>query len=110
MNTLSKLLVPVKGRVFIYGCGQFLYKVLPIIKSCYTIEIIIDDNPRFTGKQINDIHIVSFDTAKTYLRDSDTVLLTVMEVHKSTLIRKIESLHKDIHIIGIPLHSNFTFS
>ena len=106
INKINQLLDPIKGRIFIYGCGQFLYKILTTIKSCYLIEMIIDDNPRFIGKQIENINIINFNQAKKYLRDTDTILLTVTDVHHATLIEMINSLNLDINIIIVPLYSN----
>jgi hypothetical protein len=84
--------------IYIYGCGQFLFKIFDKIQQYCLIINIIDDNLCYSNKKINNIAIINYDTFKKRCNDGDNILLTTL-IHDSQIKQKLLLIEKNINII-----------
>jgi len=84
------------NNIYIYGCGQLLFKVLDYIDT--NIINIIDDNPSYLGKIINNINIIDYNIFKEKVNDNDTVIITSI-ISNEKIKNKINLINKNINII-----------
>jgi len=98
-NIDFKKLIQYKN-IYIYGCGQFLFKILNNITKCTNIISIIDDNPCYLNKCIKNINIINCDLYNKIADDNDVVLLTSI-IHDTNLKNNIKKINKNILIITI---------
>lgn len=87
-------------KIYVYGCGQFLFKIFKNIISNTNIVNIIDDNPCYLNKKISDITIINFDIYSKISNDGDVILLTSL-IHDQTLKHKILQFNKNIIILCV---------
>lgn len=87
-------------NIYIYGCGQFLFKIFDKINENCNIINIIDDNCGYSNKKINNINIINYDMYLQICKDGDNVLLTTM-IHNTQIKDKILLINKNINIIEI---------
>ena len=97
MENMKCKLPDLTGRVFIYGCGQFLYKIISYLQEKYTIEAIIDDNPNFKNKTLNSLNILPF-TSVT-LTSSDTVIITVAGLYIKIIEDRLRETCSGLNIV-----------
>ena len=100
LSTLETNLPEINGRVFLYGCGQLLYKVVSILQKKYNIINISDDNTLLTDKTLNGINIISTQELTQVLTSEDTVIVT-SSVHFDRIKLKLLSLNVSASIIPV---------
>lgn len=98
LSNLESKLEEINGRVFLYGCGQLLYKIIPILQKKYNIINIADDNTLLTNKRLNGINIISTKELIETLVAGDTVIVT-SSVHFDTIKLKLLSLNSSLRIV-----------
>lgn len=86
-------------NIYVYGCGQFLFKIFDNIQQHCSIINIIDDNKCMLNKQINNISIINFELFKKQVNSGDFILLTTI-VHDIPIKRKLQTID-NIHILEI---------
>ena len=99
LETLKNALPELKGRVFVYGCGQFTYKIIKHLQSKYDIECIIDDNPNFKDKTLNSLRVVPLVSVQDTLRSSDNVIIVAGSVYISIIRNKLNSVCSGLNIV-----------
>jgi hypothetical protein len=87
-------------NIYIYGCGQLLFKIFNRIQNNCIIINIIDDNPCYFNKKINDINIINYDIFKELCKDGDNILLTTV-IHDLIIKDKLLLINKKLNIINI---------
>ena len=87
-------------NIYVYGCGQFLFKIIGKICKIATITNIIDDNTCYLNKSIKNIEIINYDMLKNQIKDNDTILL-VTKIHDATIKEKLLKLNIKLNIITI---------
>jgi len=100
LATLENNLPKIDNRVFLYGCGQLLYKLIPILQKKYNIINIVDDNTLLTKKTLNGINIISTHELRQILTSEDTVIVT-SSVHFDRIKLNLLSLNVSASIIPI---------
>jgi hypothetical protein len=101
IENIKRSLPDLKGRVFVYGCGQFLYKIISYLQEKYTIQAIIDDNPNFKNKTLNTLNILPFSSVKDTLTSSDTVLITVGAVYTKIIKQRLIETCSGLNIVTL---------
>lgn len=99
MENMKRKLPDLTGRVFIYGCGQFLYKIISYLQEKYTIEAIIDDNPNFKDKTLNSLNILPFTSVKDTLTSSDTVIITLQQTYSEIIQKRLKENCSGLNIV-----------
>lgn len=89
-------------KIYVYGCGQFLFKIFKNITSNTNIINIIDDNPCYTSKNLDNIEIIDYEKYKEISNENDIVLLTSI-IHDNTLKDKIQKINPNITVITIDI-------
>jgi hypothetical protein len=87
-------------KIYIYGCGQFLFKIFDKIFEQVKVINIIDDNICYTDNHINKIKIINFNTYLLNAQPHDTILITSL-IHFDAIQTKIYGNTKNINIINI---------
>jgi 2-polyprenyl-3-methyl-5-hydroxy-6-metoxy-1,4-benzoquinol methylase len=85
-------------NIYVYGCGQLLFKIFEKIARNSNITNIIDDNPCYLGKKINNIEVINYETFQTFCKDGDTLLLTTL-IHDKKIREKLLSIDKKLNIL-----------
>ena len=98
LNKLELLNIPENKDVYIYGCGQFLYKILNKIKEKCNIINIIDDSKCFINKQINNINIISFNEFTQKVKSNDNVIITT-KIYADLIKKKLEKFDINTFVI-----------
>jgi hypothetical protein len=101
LEILKNTLPDLSGRVFIYGCGQFLYKILSTLQNKYTIECIIDDNPNFKDKTLNTLRIVPLTDVKDILSPSDNVIIVVGKLYAQRMQENLKSVCSSLNVVTL---------
>jgi SAM-dependent methyltransferase len=100
INSYNFELLKKYENVYIYGCGQFLFKIFDKIQNNVNIINIIDDNPCYLNKKIKNINIINYELFQQLCKNEDNVLLTTM-IHDEKIKQKLILLNKKINIINI---------
>ena len=87
-------------NIYVYGCGEFLFKILHNIISIVNVINIIDDNPCYLDTKINNIDIINFELLKNVIKDDDAILLT-SHIYNDSIKTQLQTLSKKINIIEI---------
>lgn len=87
-------------KIYVYGCGQFLFKIFDKIIINTNIINIIDDNPCYLNKKLNNIEIINYELYNENSKDGDIILLTSI-IHDNTLKNKLQKINKNITILNI---------
>jgi hypothetical protein len=85
-------------EIYIYGCGQFLFKILKNIQEFTKVINIIDDNLCYYDKTINNINIINFDKYKEISKPGDFILLTTL-IYDDIIKTKIKTFNNDKLIV-----------
>jgi hypothetical protein len=101
IENIKHSLPDLTGRVFVYGCGQFLYKIISHLQEKYTIEAIIDDNPNFKNKTLNTLNIIPFSSIKDTLTSSDTVIISVGLVYIKIIQERLKENCSGLNIVTL---------
>ena len=86
--------------IYIYGCGQFLFKIFDKIESNCNIINIVDDNMCYLNKKIKNIEIINFELLKEQISKGDVILLTTL-IHDEKIKEKLNTLNISVNIIEI---------
>ena len=95
-----KNLQPYK-KIYVYGCGQFLFKIINKLLENVIIINIIDDNKLYTNKLIGDITIINYEMFELQVNNCDVILLTTF-VYDDIIRQKLSLIKKEIKIITLP--------
>jgi hypothetical protein len=87
-------------NIYVYGCGQFLFKIFDEIQKNCNIINIIDDNPCYLDKKLENIQIINYDLYKEISKNEDVILLTSL-IHDETIKNKIQKINKIITILCV---------
>lgn len=87
-------------QIYVYGCGQFLFKILKNIQKFTKIINIIDDNLYYNGKLINNVSIIDFEKYKNIAQEGDVILLTTL-IYDEIIKSKLKLINKQLNIITI---------
>jgi hypothetical protein len=86
--------------IFVYGCGQYLFKIFNKIKEKFNIINIIDDNPNYLHQTINNIKIINFDEFKLKVGNDKCNILIATQNYSIRIIEKLKQInHKLIKLI-----------
>ena len=96
-NLIDKL-PNIDGRIFLYGCGQLLYKLINKLQQKYNIIYIIDNNLNLKNKSINSIKIITLQEYVNIQEDSDTIIITSKQYSDAMTI-DINKINSKIKII-----------
>lgn len=86
--------------IYVYGCGQFLFKIFDKIESNCNIVNIVDDNVCYLNKKIKNIEIINFELLKEQISKGDVILLTTL-IHDEKIKEKLNTLNISVNIIEI---------
>jgi FlaA1/EpsC-like NDP-sugar epimerase len=98
-NVINKL-PNIQNRVFLYGCGQLLYKLINKLQQKYNILYVIDNNANLKGKYINSIKIISLEDYAKIQLDSDTIIITSKQ-HSANMIARINDINLNISTLVV---------
>lgn len=87
-------------NIYVYGCGQFLFKIFDKIQNNCNIINIIDDNPCYLDKKLENIEIINYDLYKENAKTNDIILLTSL-IHDDIIKNKIQKINKNITILSV---------
>ena len=87
-------------NIYVYGCGQYLFKIFNKIKESFNIINIIDDNPNYLHQTINNIKIINFDEFKLKVGNDKCNILIATQNYSIRIIEKLKQInHKLIKLI-----------
>jgi len=86
--------------LYLFGCGQFLFKILKRIMMKTNILGIIDDNPCYENNYIQNIPIISFSQFSQQVKSNDNILITTL-VHNLVIQNKLQTLGIQLNILNI---------
>jgi hypothetical protein len=89
------------SKIYLYGCGQFLFKIFDNIIKNTNIVNIIDDNSSYKNKQIDTIFIIPFEEYVQKIQSFDVILITTI-INSDRIKNKLLSL--DIHPVILDMH------
>jgi hypothetical protein len=89
------------NNLYLYGCGQFLFKILKFINNNNIINIV-DDNPCFENKKINNIEIINYDIFKNKVNPNDNVVITTL-ISYEKIEDKIKLIDQTINILKLDI-------
>jgi predicted SAM-dependent methyltransferase len=97
---LEKINIPLVESIYIYGCGELLYKIFNKIIEKTKVINIIDDNIIYKNKHINNINIIDFETFKEKAKTNDNILITSYLFYEK-INEKLKSINKNFNIYRI---------
>jgi hypothetical protein len=83
-------------NLYIYGCGQLLFKVF-IKFNLNNIINIVDDNKYYLGKYIKNKKIINFENLQEKIKDNDNIFITTI-ISSKKIINKLINIKKNINI------------
>jgi len=86
--------------VYVYGCGEFLFKIFDKIQNNCTIINIVDDNVCYLNKKIENIEIINFELLREKVSADDVILLITL-IHDEKIKQKLNTLNVLVNIIEI---------
>lgn len=100
LSSIINMLPATDKNVIVYGCGQYLYKLIRVLKTKYNIPAIIDDNPNFIGKTLLDIPVYTSEYLRqNYSSDTNTLIMITSRVHEKIITEKLKSLNINLEIM-----------
>ena len=87
-------------NIYVYGCGQFLFKIFDNICNNTNVINVIDDNPCYLNKQISNVAVIDYRKYSEMSNDGDVILLTSL-IHDQTLKTKLKKINKKIVILSV---------
>jgi hypothetical protein len=88
------------NNLYVYGCGQFLFKIFDNICNNINVINVIDDNPCYLNKKISNVVIINYEMYIEISNDGDVILLTSL-IHDQTLKSKLQKINKNITILTV---------
>jgi len=70
-----------------------------ISSNCDIINIV-DDNPLFKNKKINNIEIINYEMLQEKINDNDNIIITAV-IHENKIKEKLKNINKKINIIPL---------
>ena len=70
-----------------------------ISSNCNIINIV-DDNPLFKNKKINNIEIINYEILQERINDCDNIIITAI-IHEDKIKEKLKNINKKINIIPL---------
>lgn len=98
-NIINNINIKSKN-IYIYGCGQLLFKIFDKLNNENSIINIIDDNSSYLLKKIKNIEIINFEMYKKISNDNDNILIVTLN-YKDNIKNKLLSIGKKINIYEI---------
>ena len=89
--------------IYVYGCGQYLFKIFNKISEKYNIINIIDDNLSYLHKKVNNVQVINFEEFKfnmDVVNKPCTVLIATLN-HKNKIMDKLNQINSNINYINI---------
>lgn len=89
--------------IYVYGCGQYLFKIFNKISEKYNIISIIDDNPSYLHKKVNYVPVINFEEFKfimAVVNKPCTVLIATLN-HKNKIMDKLNQISSNIEYVNI---------
>lgn len=87
-------------NIYVYGCGQFLFKIFDNICNNTNVINVIDDNPCYLNKKITNVDIINYEIYSEMSNDGDVIILTSL-IHDQTLKSKLQKINKNITILSV---------
>jgi hypothetical protein len=87
-------------NIYVYGCGQFLFKIFDNICNNTNVINVIDDNPCYLNKKISNVGIINYEIYSEMSNDGDVIILTSL-IHDQTLKSKLQKINKNITILSV---------
>jgi len=90
--------------IYVYGCGQYLFKIFNKISEKYNIINIIDDNKPYLHKKVNNVLIINFDEFKNNIKDNNDTQINVLIAtlnYKNKIMDKLNQINTNINYIDI---------
>ena len=87
-------------NIYVYGCGQFLFKIFDNICNNVNVINVIDDNPCYLNKKISNVVVINYEMYSEISNDGDVILLTSL-IHDQTLKSKLQKINKNITILTV---------
>ena len=70
-----------------------------ISSNCNIINIV-DDNPLFKNKKINNIEVINYEILQERINDGDNIIITAI-IHEDKIKEKLKNINKKINIIPL---------
>jgi SAM-dependent methyltransferase len=87
--------------IYVYGCGQYLFKIFNKISEKYNIINIIDDNPSYLHKKVNNVLIINYDEFKNTIESKKEINVLIATLnHKNKIMDKLNQI-SNINFINI---------
>lgn len=99
-NKINNINISGYNNLYIYGNGEFLYKIFDKLNNNNKIINIVDDNPNYKNKKIKNIKIINFNDFKNNVNDGDNVIISSTLAYE-IIKNKIKTINKQINIIDI---------
>jgi len=99
VNQINSLDIKVYNNLYIYCCGQFLFKILHKFKNSNIINIV-DDNQCYLNKTINNIEIIDFNILESKIKENDNIFIATI-ISAKNIINKLKKLDIKINIYCI---------
>ena len=90
-------------NIYVYGCGQFLFKIFDYICNNTNVINVIDDNPCFLNKKISNVTVINYERYCEISNNGDVILLTSL-IHDQTLKSKLQKINKYITILCVNIY------
>jgi hypothetical protein len=87
-------------KIYVYGCGQFLFKIIHNIRQYTTIINIVDDNTCYEGKQIDNIDIINSSILYNKIVANDVIIITSL-VYSNKIKEKLQIVNTNITVLNI---------
>jgi hypothetical protein len=100
LTKIESINIPTLKNLYIYGCGFLTYKMFNKISSNCDIINIVDDNPLFKNKKINNIEIINYEMLQEKINDNDNIIITAV-IHENKIKEKLKNINKKINIIPL---------
>ena len=100
LKKIENVYIPKLENVYIYGCGYLTYKMFNKISSNCNIINIVDDNPLFKNKKINNIEVINYEILQERINDGDNIIITAI-IHEDKIKEKLKNINKKINIIPL---------
>ena len=89
--------------IYVYGCGQYLFKIFNKISEKYNIINIIDDNPSYLHKKVNNVPVINFEEFKFNIAvvNKPCIVLIATLNHKNKIMDKLNQISSNIKYVNI---------
>jgi len=99
LSLIVSLEIDAFENLYIYGCGQFLFKILKKFKESKIINII-DDNKCYLNRVIDNKEIINFELFKNKVKSNDNIIITTI-ISCDKIVKKLKDLNIPLNIYYI---------